>query len=201
LRLRFLNDGLEKEDWINYQGMNAKFIFLSLLVGFLFSACVNDLETIEKVTFNPKSPDDVTKNLHIFFTDSGYAKVELSAALAETFSKPNSLTKFKDGLTVNFYNKKGIVASTLTALYGEINYTDGTMLVRDSVQMYNHAKKQRMLTENLYWNQRDSSIYTRSNVVVKSPQGVLYGEGIKTKQDFSSYVFLKPYGKINFDKN
>lgn len=181
--------------------MNAKFFLFFLVIGFVLTACVNDLETIEKVTFNPKSPDDVTKDLHIFFSDSGYAKIELSAALAETFSKPTSLTKFKDGLKVNFFDKKGKIASTLTALYGEINYSDGRMLVRDSVQLYNHAKKQRMLTENLHWNQRDSSIYTNSNVVVKSPQGIVYGQGIRTKQDFSSYVFLKPYGKINFDKH
>jgi LPS export ABC transporter protein LptC len=181
--------------------MNAKFILFFLVIGSILTACVNDLETIEKVTFNPKSPDDVTKDLHIFFSDSGYAKIELSAALAETFSKPTSLTKFKDGLKVNFFDKKGKVASTLTALYGEINYSDGRMVVRDSVQLYNHAKKQRMLTENLHWNQRDSSIYTNSNVVVKSPQGIVYGQGIRTKQDFSSYVFLKPYGKINFDKH
>jgi LPS export ABC transporter protein LptC len=181
--------------------MKFNFSFFGFLIALVLTACVNDLETIEKVTFNPKSPDDVTKDLHIFFTDSGYAKVELSAALAETFSKPTSITKFKDGLKVNFFNKKGKIASTLTALYGEINYTNGSMVVRDSVQLYNHAKKQRMLTENLHWNQRDSSIYTNSNVVVKSPQGVVYGQGIRTKQDFSSYVFLKPYGKINFDKN
>ena len=181
--------------------MMVRLLFLFSILSALFSACVNDLETIEKVTFNPKSPDDVTKDLHVFFSDSGYAKIELSSSIAETFSKPISITKFKDGLTVNFFNKKGKIASTLTALYGEINYTNGTMVVRDSVQMYNHAKKQRMMTENLYWNQRDSSIFTRSNVVVKSPQGIVYGEGIKTKQDFSSFVFLKPYGKINFDKN
>ncbi|MEY3236725.1 MAG: hypothetical protein RI883_826, partial [Bacteroidota bacterium] len=39
-----------------------------------------------------------------------------------------------------------------------------------------------------------------SNVVVRSPKGVLYGDGIRTKQNFSEYEFLKPYGKINFDK-
>ena len=81
--------------------MNAKFFLFFLVIGFVLTACVNDLETIEKVTFNPKSPDDVTKDLHIFFSDSGYAKIELSAALAETFSKPKSLTKFKDGLKEN----------------------------------------------------------------------------------------------------
>jgi hypothetical protein len=57
-----------------------------------------------------------------------------------------------------------------------------------------------METEILFWNQRDSSIYTPSNVVVRNPDGVLYGKGIRTKQDFSEYEFLKPYGKIALGK-
>jgi LPS export ABC transporter protein LptC len=161
---------------------------------------VNDLESIQKVTFDPKAPDEVTKNLHVFYTDSGYARVEVFAALAETYSKPESITKLKDGIKVNFFAGDGEIVSTLTALYGEINYTRGTMFVRDSVQLKNYEKKQRLETEALFWNQKDSSIYTTSNVVVRSPQGILFGEGISTKQDFSYYEFLKPSGKFNFDK-
>jgi len=66
--------------------------------------------------------------------------------------------------------------------------------------LYNHAKKQRMETESLYWNQKDSTIYTQAAVVVRTPKGVVYGDGIRTKQDFSSYVFLKPRGKMEIDE-
>lgn len=166
----------------------------------ILSSCVNDLESIKKVTYDPKAPDEVTKNLHVFYTDSGYARVEIFAALAETFSKPEATTKLKDGIKVNFFNGSGEVVSTLTALYGEVNYSKGIMFVRDSVQLYNHIKKQRLDTEILYWNQKDSAIYTLSNVVVRSPKGILFGDGIRTKQDFSEYEFLKPYGRYDFGK-
>lgn len=170
-----------------------------LLAGFLFS-CVNDLESIEKVTYDPKAPNEVTKNLYVFYTDSGYARVEVFAALAETYSKPESLTKLKDGIKVNFFSADGEIVSTLTALYGEINNTRGTMFVRDSVQLINHQKKQRLETEALFWNQKDSAIYTTSSVVVRSPKGILFGEGIRTQQDFTEYEFLKPSGTFLMDK-
>lgn len=165
---------------------------------FIIHSCVNDIESIQKITFDPKSPDEVTKNLRVLYTDSGYARVEIFAKLAESYSKPENVTKLKDGLKVNFFDSEGKVVSTLTALYGEVNTTDGKMFVRDSVQLYNHAKKQRLETEILYWNQNDSSIYTTSNVVVKSPEGILFGDGIETKQDFTYYEFLKPRGKYTF---
>lgn len=175
-------------------------MFLFLVSCCLMTSCVNDLESIQKVTFDPKAPDEVTKNLRVFYTDSGYARVEVFASLAETFSKPVAITKLQDGLKVNFFSENGEIVSTLTALYGEINYANGTFFVRDSVQLVNYKKKQRMETEALYWNQRDSSIYTTSNVVVRSPKGILYGDGIRTKQNFSEYEFLKPYGKISLSE-
>jgi len=170
-----------------------------LLAGILFS-CVNDLESIKKVTYDPKAPDEVTKDLRVFYTDSGYARVEIRAKLAETYRKPELVTKLKDGLTVEFFSYDGKIVSTLSALYGEVNFTKGILFVKDSVRLYNLEKKQQLETEILYWNQKDSSIYTNSNVIVRSPKGVLLGKGIQTKQDFSKYEFLEPYGKINFDK-
>ena len=74
-------------------------------------------------------------------------------------------------------------------------------MVKDSVRLYNHKKKQTLETEALFWNQKDSSIYSRSSVIVRSPKGKVFGEGIKTKQDFSSYVLLKPVGAWQIDKN
>lgn len=170
-----------------------------LLAGILFS-CVNDLESIKKVTYDPKAPDEVTKNLSVFYTDSGFARIEITAKLADTYRKPELVTKLKDGLKVNFFSYDGKIVSTLSALYGEVNFSKGMLFVKDSVRLYNREKKQQLETEILFWNQKDSTIYTTSNVIVRSPKGILYGKGIKTQQDFSEYEFLQPYGKINFDE-
>lgn len=170
-----------------------------LFCGILYS-CVNDLDSIKKVTYREDAPDDVTENLEIIQTDSGYARFQLFAKLAETYSKPEAVTKLKDGIKVNFFSNDGKIVSSLTALYGEINLTKGIFFVKDSVQLFNYEKKQRLETEELIWNQKDSAIYTNKAVIVRNPQGILFGQGIRTQQDFSTYVFLKPTGKIDFDK-
>lgn len=170
-------------------------IFFFFLAGIL-AACVNDLETIKKVSYHSGDPDERTKNLHVFYTDSGYAKVEVFAALAETYSKPEAVVKFKDGIKVKFFNDNGQVVSILTALYGEIRPRKGSMFVRDSVQLFNEKKNQRLETEQLFWNQKDSTIFTENLVTIRTPEALFYGQGVRTKQDFSTYEFIKPQGKI-----
>lgn len=165
----------------------------------LLTSCENDLDAIERISFDAKAPDETTKNLKLIYADEGYARVEIFASLAETFRGKEEITKIKDSLKVHFFNEKGDVVSKLTALYGEINYTKGTLMVKDSVRLYNFEKKQTLETEALFWNQRDSSIYSLSSVKVRSPKGTIFGAGIRTKQDFSSYELIKPVGKFHLD--
>lgn len=164
------------------------------------SSCENDLEAIERISFDVHSPDETTKNLKMIYADDAYARVEIFASLAETYRGKEEITKIKDSLKVHFFNEKGEIVSKLTALYGEINYTKGTLMVKDSVRLYNYQKKQTLETEALFWNQKDSSIYSMSSVVVRSPKGTIFGEGIRTKQDFSKYELIKPVGHIEIDK-
>jgi LPS export ABC transporter protein LptC len=173
---------------------------LLCLTGILFS-CVNDLETIQKITFDIKAPDESTKDLRIVISDSGYAKVEILASLAETFRGKQHITKVKDSLRVNFFNDQGKIVSTLFALNGEINFTNGTIIVKDSVRLYNFKNKQLLETEALFWNQRDSTIYSLSQIIVRSPKGIVIGkDGLKTTQEFDKYELLKPEGKIQIEE-
>lgn len=166
---------------------------LIFMAGILFS-CVNDLETIERVTYDSKAPDEVTQNIEIFYTDSGFAQVHIQAELMETFRFPKHTTKLKDGIKVDFYGTDGEMNSTLTALYGEIDHTAGVMFVRDSVRFYNYEKEQTLETEELYYKEGDTSIYTNKYVVIKKKgKGIIgHGTGITTSHSFRFYKITDP---------
>lgn len=169
------------------------------LAGILVS-CVNDLDDIQKVVDDPNAPAEVSQNLELFFTDSGVPQVKLKASLSEKYYQPKEITYLKNGFRVDFYDALGQVASTLTARTGEIKVKEGRMIARDSVELYNYANDERLRTEELIWNQNDSLIYSEKNVSVSTPDGVLYGKGLKTSQDFSSYTFYQPYGEFKVKK-
>lgn len=175
-------------------------LFFTLIL-ILFGSCVNDLEEIQKVTYDEKTPNEVIQDLDVIYLDSGLAKIQVISKITEIQRSPESITKLKDKVLINFYSNKGEIVSTLTAMYGEINFTKGEMYVQDSVKLYNIKKKQSLETERLNWRKKDSTIYTNSKVTIKTPEAILYGTGIKTKQDFTYYQFLKPKGKIDLKKS
>jgi lipopolysaccharide export system protein LptC len=162
--------------------------------GILFS-CVNDLDKIQQVTFDDKAPEEVMSDVDVLVSDSGFAQVRIHAALAEVYNVPKKITKLKDGLTVDFFSDNGTIVSTLTALYGEINHNTGLMFVRDSVILRNFKRNQSLETEELFYNQRDSSIYTDRNVIIRRNGKVGTGTGIRTTASFNYYKVKNPEGE------
>ncbi|MDG1333930.1 MAG: LPS export ABC transporter periplasmic protein LptC [Crocinitomicaceae bacterium] len=173
-----------------------------ILAGILFS-CVNDLDTIQKVTYDPKAPNETSTNLEVLYTDSGYARVKIFAKLAETYSSPEKVTKFKDGVEVDFFSEEGDIVSKLTALYGEVNFKSGLITVRDSVVLRNLKKKQYMETEELFYNQVNDTISTEKYVICKKDgKGVIgRGHGLKTTRFFNYFEILAPEGKMDFSED
>jgi LPS export ABC transporter protein LptC len=171
---------------------------LLFCISVLFS-CKNDLHKIKKITYDPNSPDEVSQRLRIYYADSGYAKLNIFALHAETYSK-QQLTKLKDSIQVDFFDDNGTITSTLTAKYGEVNHESGKMFVKDSVKLVNHADNRTMYTSILYWNQSDSTIYTDQNVRLVSPKGTAFGTSLKAKQDFTNYKITDPRGAYEFEQ-
>lgn len=162
----------------------------------IFYSCVNDLEKVKKITTHPDNPDETSERLHVIYTDSGFAQIEIFATIAETYSHPKPVTKFKDGLKVNFYNEDGDIQSVLTSMFGEIDNESGNIIVRDSVELVNIEEKKTLKTEVLYWNKEGDSIFTNKPVVITSPDMILSGVGAWTTPAFDTAQFYKPTAKI-----
>lgn len=174
-----------------------------LVTGILFS-CVNDLDAIQQVADNPDSPDEVMTDVYLHQTDSGYARVQIYAAVVEKYMEPEEIAKLKEEVKVNFFSDQGEIVSILTAKYGEINFETGLMVVRDSVRLRNLKRKQWLETEELYHHQNDSTVYTDKFVIIKREgKGVIgKGQGIKTHYYFNNLyrgIFNKPEGDFYFD--
>lgn len=169
---------------------------IGVFIVLLLNACVNDINKVKKIVVSPDSPEQTSENLHIIYTDSGIAQIEIFAVIAESYLVPKEVTQFKDGLKVNFYNDSGQVKSTLTSLYGEIDKASGNIAVRDSVKLVNIEDGRTLETEALYWNKNGDSIFTDKPVVITSKDMILYGIGAWTTPDFDTAQIFNPTAKI-----
>lgn len=158
------------------------------------------MSKVQKIITEPNSPDQTTENLHLIYTDSGQAKIEIFSRIAESYSREKQETLFKDGLKVNFY-KNGKVKSVLTSLFGKINKETGDITVRDSVKLVNLEQNKTLETEVLYWNKSGDSIYTDKPVVITTPKMILYGVGAWTTPEFDTAQLFHPTAKIFIDNN
>lgn len=168
----------------------------SILFAGIFFSCSNDLEKVKRITHNPDSPDETSEEFHVIFTDSGYAKIEIFAKIAETYSQPEPITKFRNGLKVHFFDDKGVVVSQLTSIYGEIHDDTGNITVKDSVELFNFEEERKLETSVLYWLKKTDSVFTDQDVKISSPDMILYGKGAWTTPMFDTAQFFKPTAEI-----
>jgi LPS export ABC transporter protein LptC len=152
-----------------------------------FASCENDLENIKKVTATDQTPDQITNGLHSIYSDSGLVVYEILANRMEVFEKPNQSTYFKNGLTVNYYNKQGDMVSSLKADYAEIKEAENLVVCRNNVIFTNYEKQQTLKTEELFWDKKLKKVRTSKNFFVESPTMEASGMGLETDETFSNY--------------
>ncbi len=175
------------------------FLFYSVVFFCILTGCKDDIAAMKKVKESKNAPSEVVQKFNMLFNESGVAKLNVYSDIAETFITSERITQLKDSLKIDFFDEQGIVQSCLYAKYGEINYETGEMFVKDSVHLHNLADDRHMYTSILFWNQKDSMIYTNEKVKLVSSKGVGYGESFKAHQDFSYYKVTKPTGKYEFN--
>ena len=177
--------------------MNRYLLFsLSLLVS-LFS-CREGVDPESLQVYD--GPVNSAQNIHILHSDSAVLRSEITAPKQLEFANGN--LEFPEGIDIQFFNLQGQLETTMRADKGYFLRDQNLYKGEGNVQVKNLPKDQRLQTEELFWNQKDSTVYTDKNVIIKSDDNSIKGRGrgLKTNQSFSTYKILQPVGKFNTSK-
>jgi len=137
-------------------------------------------------------------NLKMQLSDSAKLRVELLAPLQLEFQ--NGDQDYPEGVTVDFYNAQGKKYTRLTAEKGKYDKTKHIYTVTENVIVKNMEKGEQLNTEELNWSPHIQDIYTTQKVEITTPTEILYGNGLRAKQDFTSYKITQPTGKFTVHK-
>jgi len=135
----------------------------------------------------------------ILYSDSAVVRVKIEAPRQLEFE--NGDKEFPNTIFIEFYEPTGELSSTLAA--NKAYYTKQTDVYKANgdVEVIGYLEPQKLNTEELFWNPGDEEIYTETFVRIETDDQISTGNGLKAKQDFSSYRILKPKGTIYLEQD
>ena len=161
---------------------------------FLFS-CQNDLQTVIKFDAGKNLPSSTMKDAEIMYSDSGRVKMKLIAVQLDRFDdeKDKEYIEMPKGMNILFYDDSMKVNSRLKADYGIRYEKEGKMEAKRNVEVIN-VKGEKLETEDLILDEAKDSIYTKAFVKITTKDEVMWGDGLKSNQDFTRYKITNVHG-------
>ncbi len=167
-----------------------------LAAGVMFSCTSNELEKVLEFTDFDSPPARSTLNVAYTFTDSGKVKNILKAGKLDQYQTADSAySKISRGFELIFYDANSKFDGRLTAKNGYINGDNSVMIARDSV-VFENKNKETLHTEELTWYEDSAKVYTNKFVTIERADGVIYGKGLTSNQNFTNYTIKEPTGVI-----
>ena len=166
----------------------------------LFS-CKNDLQTIKALEEVDTLPELTARNIEILYSEKGHVEVKLQSPYLKGYGGKDPYTEFPEGFTVLFYDTAMNVRSRISANYG-ISYDKKKLMeARYDVVAENLEKNEKLMTEQLFWDQNKETIYSNKFIRITRGDEVVTGDGLQSDQDMDNVVITNPHGLINVVDN
>jgi LPS export ABC transporter protein LptC len=145
-----------------------------------------------------EGPLQEAEQIELVYTENQQVKVKMKAPLLYEFKTGDR--EFPKGIYLEFYDESGRLSSTLRADHAYYFKSENKWRARGKVEVVNKEKNEQLNTEELFWFPVKEEINTDSFVTIRMQNEVLYGEGLRAKQDMSSYTIKKPQGEFQIEE-
>ena len=167
------------------------------LVVVMLSSCKNDLQQIHSLTMTDSMPEEIAYDIELTYSDSGRVKAFLEGPYMTRSGVEEPVIEFPDGFRVIFYDSAALPKSEITAKYGIMFEKDKKMEARNNVVVKNIAKNEMLETEHLIWERKTGVIYSDVFIKITKPDQVLFGDGLRSDENFDSYEIKNPTGELS----
>ncbi len=164
---------------------------------FLYLLFVLSVSCTQKENTAPQEyegPLQEAEGVELDYTENQLIKVKMKTQLLYEFKTGDR--EFPKGIYLEFYNESGKLSSTLQADHAYYFKSEDKWRAVGKVEVINTEKNEQLNTEELFWFPAKEEILTEKFVTIRQQQSIIYGEGLKAKQDMSTYSIIKPQGEI-----
>jgi LPS export ABC transporter protein LptC len=175
-----------------------QFVILAFVIIQLFS-CESNFKEVQKINFSEFVPSGEAEDFNLKYTDSGRIKsVLLSPKMLDYATVEYPFTSFPKGIDLTMYDLNG--KKTFVKSNNAISFK-GTQIIDliGNVTITNE-EGQKMVTEQLYFDQKAEWFFTDKKYSFTSPTGSLNGEGVDFSKDFKIMNTQRLSGEVESAK-
>ncbi|MBI9067810.1 MAG: LPS export ABC transporter periplasmic protein LptC [Salinivirgaceae bacterium] len=172
--------------------------FIGVLI--FFASCKNDIQEVKEITSTHDTAIMSAKNIEMHYTTNGINNMKMISPLLNRYLEngESSYSEFPKGLEIFFYDEEGKVTSSLKANYSIYFEKEGKWEAKYDVEAINE-KGEKLNTEYLVWLSDEHKIYSDQFVKVTNSDGIIYGDGFESNEDFTSWEVINGRGVINIE--
>ena len=172
----------------------SKTIVILFLIIVSFFSCKNDITVVNKMFKNQATPDEISKDIHLFISQAGRVTHEFKTPLLYTFhSTTRSYQECPKGIEVITYEGNNQKVSKLSAQYGIDFEEEKIMEAKGNVVITNYKTGEIIETEHLIWDINKKLIYSNTQIKQTKSDGSIYiGQKFESDESLSKYTIYNP---------
>lgn len=162
-----------------------------LIVG----ACTHDRKVDVARSLNPAGmPTMRTENVSTLISDSGITQYKIVTPLWLVFDEVDTpYWRFPKGIYLQKFDRSFRVIATVAADSARYFKAERLWRLDGNVEMHK-APADLFLSQQIYWDERQSEIYTDSFIHIENATHVLEGHGMISNDRLTAYRIIRPTG-------
>lgn len=164
----------------------------------MFFSCTNDAKVVRDFLADKNLPIGESYNIFLKHTDSGRVNIILRAPLMLDFSNRDEhpYFEFPEGINITTIEKNGDSINIKGDYAKNYNRTEVSE-IKNNVQIYNYAQKNKLVTEQIYWDKKTHYFFTEEKFTLYTPTDTIYGKGFEATEDMKKWWVKNQTGVIN----
>jgi len=172
-------------------------IAVILMTAMLFS-CGNDINEVRDFLADKNLPIGVAENIYNIHTDSGRVDLKLSAPILNDYSnrKKHPYNEFPKGIRIVTIDKNKdslVVTGNYAITYSKTSISE----IKDKVVIINYGDYKKLLTEQLFWDQKSKYFYTEKPFTLITRTDTIKGIGFDASEDLKVFMAKQNKGTIH----
>jgi len=160
--------------------------------------CGEDLANNDVSVRKEEVSVEVGKDVEILYSDSAVVRIKISAPVMYNYLENEQRQTFPNGIKIEFFDATATSQSVLTAKNATRKLNDKMVIIRDSIEWHS-IKQENLYTEELIWDERNNTIFTKKFVKITRPGEKMFGYDFKSNQDFSKWELSTGSGWVKSD--